>query len=93
MELSPKNGFMIVEPIDEKKETKTASGIIIPETDGSMNHMIGRALVIAVDETSEKKCCDAGDTILYLKSSCHLLQADKNYKLMSDTGVLAVEKK
>lgn len=79
---------IIVEPVEA--ESKTASGIIIPD---SAQEKPQKGIVVAVGagKTDEPMEIKAGDTVLYGKyAGTEVAIDDKNYMVMSQSDVLII---
>ena len=89
-QLKPTPGYVLVEP--SEKETKTESGIYLPENDGDKPQH-GRVLSCG-DNTEELICpVEKGDLVVYKKwGGNDLTIEDKNYQFLKFEDVLATIK-
>ena len=100
MKLQPVNDKLVVKVIDNKKDDRTTSGIILPD---SVGEKMIEAEVIAVSEgmytttgAVVPPICSVGDTIIY----DDMAQSPKDYKfegeeyvIMSQNEILSILKK
>lgn len=85
-ELQPLNQNVILNLDEDKKEQKTAGGIIIPDTAREKPQM---AKVIAVGNV-ENPCISVGDTVFYTKFSGTELEYDGHkYLVVTYADLLA----
>jgi len=88
MKIQPLGERVLIEPM--KAETKTASGIIIPDT---AKEKPSRGTVKAVGKTTDGKELDVkiGDTVLYGKFAGTEVELDgENYLIMEQADILAI---
>ena len=88
LNIKPLGDRVLVEPLEA--ETKTASGIIIPD---NAKEKPQKATVVAVgSRTSEHKMTvKIGDTVMYGKYSGSELKLEgKDYLIMSEKDILAI---
>ena len=81
-------GKILVQP--QEAETKTASGIIIPDSAKEKPH-VGQVVLVGADKKDEPMELKAGDAVFYGKYSGTELNIDgTDYLLMSQTDVLYI---
>ncbi|MGQ7868397.1 co-chaperone GroES [Sunxiuqinia sp. sy24] len=81
-------GKILVQP--QEAETKTASGIIIPDS-AKEKPQVGQVVLVGEAKKDEPMELKAGDTVFYGKYSGTELNIDgKDYLLMSQTDVLYI---
>ncbi len=81
-------GKILVQP--QEAETKTASGIIIPDSAKEKPHA-GKVVLVGAAKKDEPMEIAVGDTVFYGKYSGTELNIDGNdYLLMSQTDVLYI---
>ncbi|MCK5776314.1 MAG: co-chaperone GroES [Bacteroidales bacterium] len=88
MNIQPLGERVLIEPL--AAETKTASGIIIPDT---AKEKPSRGTVLATGKTVDGKDLDVkkGDTVLYGKFAGTEVELDnKNYLIMEQADILAI---
>ena len=88
MNIQPLGERVLIEPL--AAETKTASGIIIPDT---AKEKPSRGTVLATGKTADGKDLDVkkGDTVLYGKFAGTEVELDnKNYLIMEQADILAI---
>jgi chaperonin GroES len=88
MKIQPLGERVLIEPM--KAETKTASGIIIPDT---AKEKPSRGTVKAVGKTTDGKELDVkiGDTVLYGKFAGTEVELDsESYLIMEQADILAI---
>lgn len=88
MNIKPLGERVVIEPM--AAETKTASGIIIPDT---AKEKPSKGKVVAVGKTKEGKelCVSVGDTVLYGKYAGTEIEYDNaNYLIMKEEDILAI---
>ncbi|MBL7895690.1 MAG: co-chaperone GroES [Bacteroidia bacterium] len=79
---------VLVEPAEA--ETKTASGIIIPDT-AKEKPMKGKVIAVGAGKKDEPVTVKVGDTVLYGKYAGTELQIDgKEYLIMRESDIYAV---
>ena len=86
--IKPLGDRVVVEP--NEAETKTASGIIIPDT---AKEKPSQGTVVAVPDANDdiKITVKPGDTVLYGKyAGTEITIKDKTYLIMSETDILAI---
>lgn len=62
--LKPTAGYILIEPVEA--ETKTASGIYLPDN-ASEKPQKGKVLAIGADLKDQKSPCKVGDVVIYKK--------------------------
>jgi len=88
MKIQPLGERVLIEPL--AAETKTASGIIIPDT---AKEKPSKGTVIATGKTPEGKDLDVktGDVVLYGKFAGTEVEVDgENYLIMDQSDILAI---
>jgi len=88
MKIQPLGERVLIEPLEA--ETKTASGIIIPDT---AKEKPSKGTVVAVGKTAEGKDLTVknGDTVLYGKFSGTEVELEgKTYLIMQESDILAI---
>jgi len=99
LNLKPTAGYLLIEPLD--KETKTASGIYLPDNAGEKPQK-GKVLAVGPAQCSDCKCdnckcdssipCKVGDIVLYKKWGGNEVKIEgKEYLFVKFEDVLAVE--
>lgn len=84
MKIQPLADRVIIEPIEP--ETKTASGIIIPDT-AKEKPQKGKVIAIGSDPLTVKE----GDTVIYGKySGTEITIEDKKYLIMRETDIYVI---
>lgn len=79
---------VLVEPAEA--ETKTASGIIIPDT-AKEKPMKGKVIAVGAGKKDEPVTVKVGDTVLYGKYSGTELQIEgKEYLIMRESDIFAI---
>ncbi len=79
---------VIIEPA--KAETKTASGIIIPDT-AKEKPQKGKVVAIGDDVKDEKTTVKVGNTVLYGKyAGTELKWEGKDYLIMKESDILVI---
>ena len=87
--LKPTAGYLLIEPLE--KETKTSSGIYLPDNAGEKPQK-GTVLAVGDDTKDFKKPCKAGDTVLYKKWGGNEVKIDGvEYLFVKFDDVLAVQ--
>jgi chaperonin GroES len=82
-------GKILVQP--QEAETKTASGIIIPDS-AKEKPQVGKVVLVGEAKKDEPMEVKAGDTVFYGKYSGTTLQLDGvDYLLMSQNDVLYIQ--
>lgn len=88
--ISPLGDRVLVDP-EENKDSKTASGIIIPDTASKEKPKQGN--VIAVGELKDVKDVKKGDTVLFSDYGYDEVKVDgKEYYIIQSKNLLAVIK-
>ncbi len=88
MKIKPLDDRVLVEPLEEV-ESKTASGIIIPDT-AKEKPRIGIVIAVGTDEDLRSKVKE-GDKILFAKYGGEEIEMDgKEYRIISRNDILAV---
>ncbi len=92
----PTNGYVLIQP--EETQTKTASGLYLPETAQTENPQKGKVLatgedVILDNGTTKKAPVKIGDTVIYKKWGGNEVKEDgKEYLFIKFEDILAVVK-
>ncbi|PJA97025.1 MAG: co-chaperone GroES [Ignavibacteriales bacterium CG_4_9_14_3_um_filter_34_10] len=87
MKIKPMDDRLLIELVEE--ETKTSSGIIIPDTAKEKPRM-GLVVAVGTDEDLQSKV-KVGDKVLFAKYGGEEITADgKEYKIVQRSDVLAV---
>lgn len=87
--LKPTAGYLLIEPVE--KETKTASGIYLPDNAGEKPQK-GKVLAIGDDTKELKKPCKVNDVVIYKKWGGNEVKIDnKEYLFVKFEDILAVE--
>jgi len=85
--IQPLGENILIEPA--KTDTKTASGIVLPDNDGEKPQ---KGLVIAIGDDKKIKV-KAGQTVVYSKYSGNEIKAgEKEYLLVKNEDILAIVK-
>jgi chaperonin GroES len=93
--LKPTAGYLVVEPLEA--ETKTASGIYLPDSAGEKPQK-GRVVAVGADEITEKGAtrkspAKVGDTVIYKKWGGNEVKVDTvEYLFAKFEDILAVVK-
>ncbi|MCS7228610.1 MAG: co-chaperone GroES [Candidatus Kryptonium sp.] len=88
MRIKPLDDRVLVEPLEEV-ESKTKSGIIIPDT-AKEKPRIGIVVAVGTDEDLRSKVKE-GDKILFAKYGGEEIEMDgKEYRIISRSDILAV---
>ncbi len=88
MNVKPLADRVLVEPA--AAETKTAGGIIIPDT-AKEKPQRGKVIAVGNGKPDEPMTVKAGDTVLYGKYAGTELQVDgKDYLIMRESDILAI---
>ncbi len=88
--LKPTAGYLLIEPQD--KETKTASGLYLPDNAGEKPQK-GKVLSVGGDTKDFKKPCKAGDLVIYKKWGGNEVKIEgKEYLFVKFEDILAIEK-
>lgn len=86
--LKPLADRVLVEPAPA--ETKTAGGIIIPDT-AKEKPMKGKVIAVGNGKPDEPMTVKAGDTVLYGKYAGTEIQVDgKDYLIMRESDIYAI---
>ncbi len=89
LNLKPTAGYLLIEPLD--KETKTASGIYLPDSAGE-KPVKGKVLALGDDTKDFKKPCKVNDSVIYKKWGGNEVKIDgREYLFVKFEDVLAVE--
>jgi chaperonin GroES len=87
MTIKPMDDRVLVEPFEE--ETKTSSGIIIPDT-AKEKPTMGKVIAVGTDEDLQEKV-KVGDKVLYAKYGGEEISVEgKDYKIIQRADILAV---
>lgn len=87
MTIKPMDDRVLVEPLEE--ETKTSSGIIIPDT-AKEKPTMGKVIAVGTDEDLQEKV-KVGDKVLYAKYGGEEISVEgKDYKIIQRADILAV---
>lgn len=90
LNLKPTAGYLLIEPLD--KETKTASGIYLPDNAGEKPQK-GKVLAIGDDTKDFKKPAKENDLVIYKKWGGNEVKIEgKEYLFVKFEDILAVEK-
>lgn len=95
LNLIPSAGYVIIEPLEA--ETKTSSGIYLPDT-ASEKPQKGKVLAVGEDETTDsgtkkKSPAKVGDWVIYKKWGGNEVKiGNKEYLFVKFEDILAVEK-
>ncbi len=82
-------GKVLVKP--QAAETKTASGIIIPDS-AKEKPLLGEVILVGAEKKDEKMEVSVGDVVLYGKYAGTELNIEgKDYLLISQTDVLFIK--
>lgn len=88
MKIKPLSDRVLVEPA--QAETKTASGIIIPDT-AQEKPQKGTIVAVGKGKVDEPLTVKVGDTVLYGKySGTELKLEGKDYMIMRESDILAI---
>ena len=89
LNLKPAPGYLLIEPLE--KETKTASGIYLPDNAGEKPQK-GTVLAVGDDVKDFKKPAKAHDVVFYKKWGGNEVKIEgKEYLFVKFEDVLAVE--
>lgn len=87
MKIKPMDDRVLVEPMEE--ESKTSSGIIIPDTAKEKPRM-GKVIAVGTDEELQERVKE-GDKILFAKYGGDEITIDNvEYKIIQRSDILAV---
>ena len=96
--LKPTAGYLLIEPLEA--ETKTVSGIYLPDSAGEKPQK-GKVLVVGADEMADCKCgcgckktspCKKGDVVIYKKWGGNEVKiGGREYLFSKFEDILAVE--
>ncbi len=87
MTIKPMDDRVLVEPFEE--ETKTSSGIIIPDT-AKEKPTMGKVIAVGTDEDLQEKV-KVGDKVLHAKYGGEEISVEgKDYKIIQRADILAV---
>ncbi len=88
LNIKPLADRVLIEPM--AAETKTASGLIIPDTAKEKPHK-GKVVAVGPGTKDEKVTVKVGDTVLYGKYSGTELKFDgTDYLMMRESDILAI---
>ena len=93
--LKPTAGYLLVEPLD--KETKTASGIYLPDNATGEKPVKGKVLAAGSDQTTDsgktvKSPAKVGDVVIYKKWGGNEVKIDGvEYIFVEFKDILAIE--
>src|SRR5690606_10258236 len=88
LKIQPLSDRVLVEP--QEAETKTASGIYIPDS-AKEKPQKGKVVAVGAGKKDYKMTVKAGDTVLYGKYSGTELKLDGNdYLIMREDDILAI---
>lgn len=88
MKIKPLDDRVLVEPLEEA-ESRTSSGIIIPDT-AKEKPRIGVVIAVGTDEDLQSKIKE-GDKILFAKYGGEEIEMNgKEYRIISRSDILAV---
>ena len=96
LNLTPTAGYLLIEPFEA--ETKTQSGIYLPDTANPEKPQKGKVLAIGPDEITDsgvKRSSPAklGETVIYKKwGGSEVKIANKEYLFAKFEDILAIEK-
>ena len=94
LNLKPAVGYLLIEPVEA--ETKTATGIYLPDT-ASEKPQKGKVLAVGGDEITDsgakrKSPCKVGDVVIYKKWGGNEVKMEgKEYLFAKFEDILAVE--
>ena len=89
LKLKPTAGYLLIEPLE--KETKTASGIYLPDNAGEKPQK-GKVLAIGGDIKDFKKPAKVNDLVIYKKWGGNEVKIEgKEYLFVKFEDVLAIE--
>lgn len=94
LNLKPTTGYILLEP--QEAETKTASGIVLPDTAGE-KPQIGSVIAVGGDEVTDsgavrKAPVKVGDKVVYKKWGGNEIKiAGKEYLFVKFDDILAVQ--
>ena len=87
MKIKPLDDRILVEPAEE--ESKTASGLYIPDT-AKEKPRLGSVIAVGTDEDLREKIKE-GDRVLFAKYGGEEIEIDnKSYKIIQRSDILAV---
>lgn len=88
MNIKPLADRVLIEP--KEAETKTASGIVIPDT-AKEKPQQGKVIAVGSGKKDEPMELKVGDTVLYGKySGTEITVDDKDYLIMRQSDVMAI---
>ena len=88
LNIKPLSDRVLVEPVEA--ETKTASGIIIPDN-AKEKPQQGKVVAVGNGKKDEPMTVKVGDTVLYGKySGTELKLEGKDYLIMRESDILAI---
>lgn len=87
MKIKPLDDRLLVEPVEE--ESKTASGLYIPDT-AKEKPRVGKVIAVGTDEDLNEKVKE-GDKVLFAKYGGEEVEMNgSNYKIIQRSDILAV---
>lgn len=87
--LKPTAGYLLIEPLEA--ETKTVSGIYLPDSAGEKPQK-GKVLVVGADEIKKTSPCKKGDIVIYKKWGGNEVKiGGREYLFSKFEDILAVE--
>ena len=95
LRLVPTAGYILIEPLEA--ETKTASGIYLPDSVGEKPQK-GKVLAVGADEVTDSGSkkpapCKSGDVVIYKKWGGSEVKVEgKEYLFSKFEDILAIEK-
>ncbi|CUS77432.1 chaperonin GroES [Candidatus Kryptonium thompsonii] len=88
MKIKPLDDRILIEPLEEV-ESKTSSGIIIPDT-AKEKPRVGIVIAVGTDEDLQSKI-KVGDKVLFAKYGGEEIEMNgKEYRIVSRSDILAV---
>lgn len=96
LNLLPTPGYILIEP--QEQETKTNSGIYLPDSAQGEKPQKGKVLAVGEEETLEsgktkKSPAKSGETVIYKKWGGNEVKIDgKEYLFVKFEDILAIEK-
>lgn len=94
LNLKPSAGYILIKP--EEAETRTASGILLPDTASGEKPQMGKVLAIGTDEitdngTKRQSPAKVGDRVIYKKWGGNEIKLEgKEYLFVKFEDILAV---
>lgn len=95
LNLTPSAGYILLEP--QEAETKTASGIVLPDSASSEKPQMGTVIAVGRDEVTDsgvtrKAPAKIGDKVVYKKWGGNEIKLDgKEYLFVKFDDILAVQ--